>query len=130
MRRRVRFGVGPLSKVRWKSTDYSLDVPLNGDVVTVGDDLSFYCAPSPEGWILQGKVAGVACLYGEIRRDALDKGFSFTMLSVSDREVRGRAAMAEATGAPRESGALSTENPDPGFQEAFAKPRSRPARQS
>lgn len=91
IRRRVRSGLGPFARSKWQATAFDVSVPVTGERVDFADDLSFLCVPSPAGWVLQGKVSSVSCMFGEIRREELGKGFAFTMLSVSGREVSGKA---------------------------------------
>jgi hypothetical protein len=91
VRRRTRLGFGPLTRERWRAEPFALYVTQGEGRTNALSGLWFECVESVRGWVLQGSLEGVSCLFGEILHDRPGEGFSFTMLSVAGIELRGTA---------------------------------------
>jgi hypothetical protein len=66
-----------------------------------GQDLYFECVQTRYGWVLQGSLRGISCTFGEFETGSRGDCFSFTMLSVVDWELRGKATILEAARPPQ-----------------------------
>lgn len=82
-----------LGRSRWRTEEFSCVVAEGTGGVEAGEGLIFECVSNGRGWVLQGTVRNVPCLFGEIGRGEEGQGFRFAMISVARVEVRGQATV-------------------------------------
>lgn len=86
-------GFGPLKRTHEVRRDFSC-VLNTAEAVPVFGELSFRLAPSPVGWVLQGRLKGTQILFGDFTSDGA-RTLPFSMLSVRGYKLVGSATVVE-----------------------------------
>lgn len=96
VRRRKIAGTWVFKKETWESEDFDAVINAGGEPVEVAEGILIQCVSTQLGWVLQGSILGVDCIFGEV--DFTDpKGFSFQMISVPGIELQARTHVIPGT---------------------------------
>lgn len=93
--RREQVGIGPFRRTKTRTEPFQCTVQSGGEVVCPADGIEFGCAEIQDGYIIDGTVGGVKCIFDQFRFGSRRTAGTFLMLSIATLEVRGRIELCE-----------------------------------
>jgi hypothetical protein len=96
VRRRYTAGTWVFKRETWESEDFDAVINGGAEPVEVSEGIFIQCVSTQLGWVLQGTVQGVACIFGEVDFSN-PKGFSFQMMSVPGIELQAKTHVIPGT---------------------------------
>lgn len=89
-------GFGLFRTQRTNVEKFSFSMHQEGETIEPCPGLRFKVSKAQGGWVVTGRLRGVACYFGEFAFEAgEDASFNFVMLSVLGTVLRGKAVLAQ-----------------------------------